>query len=122
MAGTYKHSSAVKEKKTTKDDASPEQHPDFSGIILILGFHPCSFCFKGQWAWADRDFTPVDGLRKRPWHRGTEHQQKRRPTRDQPTPVHPRQTTKEPWIRSVYGFSLWNHWLPALVVTGSPGY
>ena len=38
-------------------------------------------------------------------------------------PVDPRQTTstKEPGVRSVYGFSLWNHWLPAIVVTGCPG-
>ena len=35
-------------------------------------------------------------------------------------PVDPRQTTyyKEPGIRSVYGFSLWNTWLPPSVVTG----
>ena len=28
---------------------------------------------------------------------------------------------KEPGIRSVYGVSLWNHWLPGMVVTGCPG-
>ena len=30
-------------------------------------------------------------------------------------------SSKEPGIRSVYGVSLWNHWLPGMVVTGCPG-
>ena len=28
---------------------------------------------------------------------------------------------KEPGFRSVYAFSLWNHWLPTILVTGLPG-